>query len=93
MAFGDMSNPAAAMVQLLFAVLQLAILGRILLSWVDPSPFADNALKRLLWALTEPLFQPLRRVIPPVGMFDLTPMAALVLLIVAERLLLALVGG
>jgi YggT family protein len=87
------SSSLGGLVSLVFSVLQLAILGRILLSWVDPSPFPDNALKRVLWALTEPVLAPLRRVIPPVGMFDVTPMVALIVLMVVEQLLLALLGG
>jgi YggT family protein len=87
------SDPLASLISLAFAVFQLAILGRILLSWVDPSPFPDNALKRVLWALSEPILAPLRRLIPPVGMFDLTPMVAIIVLVVVERILLALLGA
>jgi uncharacterized protein YggT (Ycf19 family) len=34
---------------------------------------------------------PLRRILPPLGMFDLSPLVAYLLLMVAERLLLSLV--
>lgn len=87
------SSPVGSLITMVFAVLQLAILGRILLSWVDPSPYPDNALKRVLWTLSEPVLAPLRRVIPPMGMFDVSPMVAIIVLIVAERILLALFGG
>ena len=38
----------------------------------------------MLNQMTEPVLGPLRRVIPPLGMFDLTPMIALILLQVIQ---------
>jgi len=59
---------------LLLQVLWLAILVRVILSWfpVDPS----NPIIRLVWDVTEPILAPFRRVIPRIGMFDLSPLAA-----------------
>jgi YggT family protein len=67
--------------------LQLAVLVRVLLSWVDSSPYPDSRWKEILFAVTDPVLNPLRRIIPPVGgMIDLTPMAAIILLQVLEGL-------
>jgi YggT family protein len=63
----------------LLTVYWLVVLARVLMSWfpIRPgTPFATVQL--LLRDLTEPVMAPLRRVIPPVGMFD---MSALVLII------------
>jgi YggT family protein len=59
---------------LLLNVLWLAILVRVILSWfpVDPS----NPIIRIVWDVTEPVLAPFRRVIPRIGMFDLSPLAA-----------------
>jgi YggT family protein len=59
---------------LLLNILWLAILVRVILSWfpVDPS----NPIIRLVWDVTEPILAPFRRVIPRIGMFDLSPLAA-----------------
>ena len=59
---------------LLLQELWLAILVRVILSWfpVDPS----NPIIRLVWDVTEPILAPFRRVIPKIGMFDLSPLAA-----------------
>jgi YggT family protein len=59
---------------LLLYILWLAILVRVILSWfpVDPS----NPIIRLVWDVTEPVLAPFRRVIPRIGMFDLSPLAA-----------------
>jgi YggT family protein len=59
---------------ILLQVLWLAILVRVILSWfpVDPS----NPIIRLVWDVTEPILAPFRKVIPRIGMFDLSPLAA-----------------
>jgi YggT family protein len=76
-------------VSFFFLVLRLAILGRVLYTWVDPTPYPNNRFKAVLWGLTEPILAPLRRNIPPMGMFDFTPVIALVLLIVLDEVVRA----
>jgi YggT family protein len=62
----------------LLQVLSIAILVRILLTWfpVDPS----NPIIRLLHEITEPVLAPFRRIIPRIGMFDLSPIAAMLVI-------------
>lgn len=70
---------------ILLTVLYVAILARVLLSWFPINP--SNPLVRLLWDITEPILAPLRRVIPRIGMFDLSPLAAfLVITFLAQAL-------
>jgi YggT family protein len=59
---------------LLLQIFWLAILVRVILSWfpVDPS----NPIIRIVWEITEPILAPFRRVLPRIGMFDLSPLAA-----------------
>ncbi len=64
-------------VSLLFDVLTIAIFIRVILSWVSPRP---NVLTVIVEKITEPILAPLRRIIPRAGMFDLTPMAAIIIL-------------
>jgi len=47
------------------------------MSWFSPRP---NALTVILGKITEPILAPLRRIIPMAGMFDLTPLAAIIIL-------------
>jgi YggT family protein len=75
------------MVALLLQGLQLAILIRVLYSWIDPNPYPTNTFKRLLWAVTDPVLNPLRRVIPPIGMIDISPIVAIVVIGVVQRAL------
>jgi YggT family protein len=59
---------------LLLQVLWLAILVRVILSWFPVNP--SNPIIRIVWEITEPVLAPFRRVIPRIGMFDLSPLAA-----------------
>ena len=65
-------------IRILCEVLTLAIIFRAILSWFSPRP--TNVLAVILYKVTEPLLSPLRRVIPRAGMFDFTPLAAIILL-------------
>jgi len=72
-----------------FWLLNLAILLRVLFTWINPDP--DNVLVRLIYQITEPILAPLRRYIPPVAGLDITPLVALVILELLHRLLIALI--
>ena len=41
---------------------------------------------QLLYRMTEPIIDPIRRVMPNTGMMDLSPMAAIIVLIVMGQL-------
>ena len=71
---------------LLFDVFTMAIFLWAILSWVSPGQ--TNKLTNILYQVTEPLLAPLRRVVPKVGMLDLTPLVAIILLRVIGSLLI-----
>ena len=59
----------------------------VIFSWINPhAPLAP-----FVHALNDPLLRPLRRVIPPVGGLDLSVLAALILLQIAQYLLRQLI--
>ncbi len=62
-----------------------AIFIRALLSWFVRDP--RNALVIVLDQITEPIIEPLRRVVPRLGMIDITPMVAIIILIAVDSLL------
>ena len=71
--------------------LYLVILaGRAVLSWfpVRGGTFLASV-NTLLFELTEPVLRPVRRVIPPAGMFDLSFMVVFFLLIILQSALRA----
>jgi YggT family protein len=54
------------------------ILIRIILSWVSPNNY--NPITALLTTISEPILRPFRRLIPPIGGLDISPIFAIVLL-------------
>ncbi len=73
-------------VRLLAGALNLAIFARILLSWMPMD--RENRLVRIVYEITEPILGPIRRVLPALGGLDLSPLVALILIRVAERVLI-----
>ncbi len=63
--------------------LWLVVLGRVLVSWVDPQ--FGNPVSRFLFETTEPLLAPVRKVMPQTGMFDFAPLVVLLVLGVLMR--------
>jgi len=78
------------LIDFVFWVLDLAVLLRVLFSWINPDPY--NTLVRWVYQLTEPILAPLRRVIPPLGGLDITPMVALLILQLVHRLILSVLS-
>ena len=78
-------------VNILAQVLNIAILARVLLSWLPLD--RDNILVRLVYEITEPILGPIRRVLPPLGGLDLSPIVALILIQVVQRVLLMLIAS
>jgi YggT family protein len=78
-------------IDLFFTLLSLAILARVLLSWVRVSPYHPAV--EFLYRITEPILAPLRRIIPPVGMVDISPIIAMLLLQIIQQVLVAIIRG
>jgi YggT family protein len=73
-------------VNALFTVFLVVMVIRILLSWLPSAPVGRvrGALYRFFHESTDWYLRPFRRVIPPLGMFDLSPIVALIVLYVAN---------
>jgi YggT family protein len=75
----------ANFIQILVQVLVIAIFLRAIISWFRLSP--ENPIQVILVQVTEPILSPLRRVVPSLGMFDITPWIAMILLQVLGSLI------
>jgi YggT family protein len=71
-----------------FQILRIALIVRVISSWVRVSPYSRWV--RWSFVLTEPIIGPLRRVIPPLGMVDISPIVAYLLLGLLERVVFGL---
>ena len=74
-------------IELIYNVFFYSVVIRIIGSWIGF--FRYNRWMRPFYALTDWLIEPIRRIVPPVGMFDLSPLVALVVLYALRSLLLA----
>ena len=75
-----MNHQVAQIVSAFLYLLILAIIARSLLSWFPVSP--TNQFVRLLNQFTEPLLEPVRRIMPRTGMIDLSAMVVIIVLYV-----------
>lgn len=82
---------AVQLIDLLFTLLTLAIVARALISWFRVDPYHPAV--QFLDQITEPFLAPLRRVIPPMGMMDISPLVAILLLQAIQQILVALIAG
>lgn len=72
---------------ILIEVLTFAVLARALLSWFPMNP--SNPLVAVLWQITEPVLAPFRRIIPRMGMIDISPLVALIVLQIVGYILIS----
>ena len=71
-----------------FTILKLAIVVRVISSWLPISPYSPWV--RWSYQLSEPVLLPLRRIVPVLGGLDITPIVAYILLNIIESLLFRL---
>jgi YggT family protein len=73
-------------VRFLALALWLLIMGRVLVSWVDP--VGRTRVGAFLINATEPILAPVRRLMPRTGMIDFSPLVVLIVLGFIVRVLL-----
>lgn len=81
-----------SIIQLLVAAIHLyslLLLGRIILSWI-PNIDRGNAIVQFLYQVTEPVLEPVRRTIPPLGMIDISPIVVFIGLRILQSILLGM---
>jgi YggT family protein len=73
------------MLFILIDLYSLILFASVILSWVNLPP--DNAFVRVVRRLTEPVLEPVRKLLPSAGGFDFSPLIVLI----ALRLLKSLI--
>lgn len=63
----------------------MVVLASVVLSWIQLSP--ENPLVRFTRAVVDPVLEPIRRLLPSFGGFDLSPMVLLLAISVLRRVL------
>jgi YggT family protein len=70
-------------IQLLAFVLWFLLIARVVLSWTNPR--GGGGLVAFIYQATEPILAPIRRVLPPTGGMDWSPLVAMLILGVIVR--------
>jgi YggT family protein len=70
----------------LFNIYIIVLFARIILSWFPVQPGGAIAgIYSFLYTITEPVLGPVRRIIPPLGGFDLSPIIVFIGIEVIQR--------
>jgi YggT family protein len=87
----DTASSVQRFVKVFFDVYILLILAYVLTSWIR-MPYALHRVQRFLDDICEPYIRLFRRVLPSIGPLDLSPVVAVITLIIVQRLLDELIG-
>jgi YggT family protein len=92
---GDIANYVDALFTVYILLILVYILFNLLFSFGVRLPYArwTDALLGFLRDVCEPYLRVFRRLIPPVGMIDLTPMIAILVLIIVRTVIVGAISG
>ena len=66
----------------------IILIVRAILSWFPYNPHSPlNPVRSFIYAITEPVLAPLRRIIPPIGMIDISFLVAIIVMQLIVRVL------
>ncbi len=82
--FGNIFITVAHVLDIVLTILWWLILVRALISWVSPDP--GNSIVQFLYRMTEPILEPIRRFLPPMGI-DISPIIAFLGVVVLKSFL------
>jgi YggT family protein len=91
-------NDIADYVDALFLVFLILIFAAILISWVEAlgrMPYNRHlrAVIEFVRQVVNPYLNLFRRFIPPIGMFDLSPIVAIIVLLIVQAIVVGLIRG
>jgi len=77
------------LVNLIVTLITVVLILNSLISFLSLEPW--HPVRRFLNQVTEPILRPFRNVLPPMGMFDLSPLVALIVIQVLGQLVILLI--
>jgi len=90
----DTVSTVESFVDVFIGVYILLILAFIIMSWVRlPYSVWLNRIQRFLYDICDPYLRVFRRFVPPLGPLDLSPMLAVIVLIVLQQIIHAVLDG
>jgi YggT family protein len=77
------------LIEIIVGLITVIIIINALISFAPLDPW--HPVRRFLNQLAEPILRPFRNILPPVGMFDLSPMVALIVIQILGQLVIVLI--
>ena len=81
---GNFVDALAWVVSMLLTIMYWLVLIRALISWVNPDPY--NPIVQFLMRVTEPVLEPVRRLLPPLPI-DISPIIVFFIIMFLQRFL------
>jgi len=89
----DAVTSAQQFVNIFVGVYVLLILVYIVMTWVRlPYSLWLNRIQRFLYDVCDPYLRLFRKILPPLGPLDLSPIVGVLVLVLLERIVIALLG-
>ena len=85
-----MLNPIAALLIAVLDIYKWVVIASVIVSWLTAFNVINShnnfvrSLLHILYVLTEPVFRPIRKIIPPMGGLDLSPIVVFVIIITLQ---------
>jgi YggT family protein len=86
--FGEIFYALAKIVNFVGTALYFLIIARVVISWLSADSY--NPIVQFIIQITEPVLTPFRRLPLRFGMLDLSPIVALIAVIMAQRILVGI---
>jgi len=92
---GDIANYVGTLLYVYIVLIFVHILMNLLFSFGVRVPYSrwSDAVLNFLRDLSEPYLRLFRRVIPPMGAFDLSPMVAIIVLYIVQTIVVNAIAG
>jgi YggT family protein len=87
------SNALLDLIGIALVVFEVVLFARVVMSWLQFAgvhPPTSGPLRsgyELLFDITEPVLRPIRKIVPPAGMFDLSVVVAFLIVFVLQQVL------
>ena len=83
---GNFLQALAYVLNTLITLYYWVLIIRVLISWVSPDPY--NPIVQMLYRAADPYLNLFRRIIPPMGNLDISPILAIIALVFVQQFLI-----
>ena len=80
--FANLLIAVAKIIDIAVTLYIFIVIARVILSWIQYDPY--SSIVKFIYNITEPVLLRIRRIIPPLGGFDLSPMILIFALYILE---------